>query len=85
MSLNLEYKTYQEKHQDQDWVSRHKGKYVLIKGDEVIRSFDSYSDALREGYDRFGLEPFLVMQVQPLGQAHFISRYLPPCHSSHSQ
>lgn len=39
------------------------GKYVLIKGEEVVSTFDSYQDALAAGYAKFNLEPFLVKQI----------------------
>ena len=31
------------------------GKFVLIKGDDVIDIFTSYEDALKEGYAKFQL------------------------------
>lgn len=39
------------------------GKFVLIQGDTVLGTFSSYEDALQIGYERVGLEPFLVKQV----------------------
>ena len=41
----------------------HEGEYVLIKGDEVIGFFKGSRAALREGYRRFGIVPFLVKKV----------------------
>jgi len=40
------------------------GKFVLIQGDSVVAYFDSYSEAINEGYKRFGLDNFLVRQVR---------------------
>ena len=60
-ALELEMKTYEKS--KADLVKKHEGKYVLIKGEEVIEVFESQWDALREGYTRFGKEPFLVKQV----------------------
>ena len=57
----------------------HEGKFVLIRGDEVADIFGSYEDALREGYRRFGLVPFLVKEIQAIEQVQFISRLLDPC------
>jgi hypothetical protein len=39
------------------------GQYVLIKGTEVVGVFHDHSEALREGYERFGVVPFLVRQI----------------------
>ena len=50
------------------------GKFVLIKGDVVVNVFDSYEDALSIGYDRFGLDPFLVKRIAPTEQISFFTR-----------
>lgn len=50
------------------------GKFALIHGDKVAGIFDTYADALAEGYKLFNLEPFLVKQIQAVEQAHFIAR-----------
>lgn len=50
------------------------GKFVLIHDGEVAGTFDTYADALAEGYKLFQLEPFLVKQIQAVEQAHFIAR-----------
>ena len=44
----------------------HEGKWVLIKGTEILGFFDTGSKATEEGYRRFLLqrESFLVHQVQ---------------------
>jgi hypothetical protein len=39
------------------------GEYVLIKGADVVGVFHDRSRALREGYRRFGVVPFLVRQI----------------------
>jgi hypothetical protein len=41
----------------------HEGKWVLIKGDEVIGLFDSQQQALAAGSERFLLQPKLVHHV----------------------
>lgn len=40
------------------------GKWVLIKGEQVLGLFDSRWDAREEGLRRFLRQPFLVHQVQ---------------------
>jgi hypothetical protein len=44
-------------------VRKHEGRFVLIKGQNVIGVFSDRSTALQEGYSRFGVVPFLVRQV----------------------
>jgi hypothetical protein len=50
------------------------GKFALIHGRELVGLFDSYQDALTAGYEKFGVQPFLVKQIKAIEQAHFISR-----------
>ena len=52
------------------------GRFVLIKGDQVEGIYDTYADALKVGYERFKLEPFLVKQIAPAEQAHYFTREL---------
>jgi len=40
-------------------------KYVLVKGTEIIGTYDTERDAVNEGYRRFGNVPFLVKHVLP--------------------
>jgi len=78
MALEKELSTYRrelEKIQpDQE------GKFILIKGDNVVALYDTYSDALRTGYEKFGLEPFLVKQLNTIEKVHFFTRELSVCH-----
>ena len=67
-----------------DWAER-AGEYVLIKGDEVSGFYSSYDDALKAGYEKFGLESFFVKRISVVEQAHHITRMVWPCHTSHSQ
>jgi hypothetical protein len=72
MALERELAVFQQKLPE--FLAEHSGEYVLIHGDEVADVFTSYEDAIKAGYAKFGLEPFLVKQVQPIEQVHFISR-----------
>jgi hypothetical protein len=45
-------------------IMENEGKFVLIQGDSVVAYFDSYTEAINEGYKRFGLDNFLVRQVR---------------------
>ncbi len=39
------------------------GKFVLIRGEQVVDTFDAELDAVKAGYQKFGNVPFLVKQV----------------------
>jgi hypothetical protein len=77
MALEKELETFRDKLQE--LKAEHEGKFVLIQGAEVVEVFTSYEDAIKAGYTRFGLNPFLVKQIHALEQAQFISRFLAPC------
>lgn len=76
MALEQELATYKARLPE---LREHEGKFVLIKGTDVLGFFSSYEDALKDGYLRFGLEPFLVKQVHALEHVQFISRFIDPC------
>lgn len=71
MALEKELETYKKKLPE---LKQDEGKYVLIHGDEVIDTFTSYEDAIKEGYKKFQLEPFLVKQIHMIEQVYLISR-----------
>lgn len=76
MALEKELETYKSKLPE---LKQHEGKFVLIQGDEVVDTYTSYEDAIKEGYKRFGLQPFLVKQIHSIEQVQFISRFVIPC------
>jgi hypothetical protein len=39
------------------------GKWVLIRGDEVLGVWDGFGDVLKAGYERCGLGNFFVKQI----------------------
>ncbi len=57
------------------------GKFVLIGGGAVQGAWEAYEDALKAGYERFGLEAdFLVKKIEsPVDGILFFSRDLHPC------
>lgn len=75
MALEKELNTYRSKLQE---LKANEGKFVLIHGDEVVEIYDTYEDAIKQGYSRFGLDPFLVKQIHAIEQAQFISRMVTP-------
>lgn len=54
------------------WVAHYPGKFVLVKGEELLGTFDKPEDALAEGARRFGLESFLVRQIQEIDEPIYI-------------
>lgn len=55
------------------------GRYALIKGDRLVDTFDTYSDALKCGYAEFALEPFLVKCIAPAEPIAYFTRDLGQC------
>jgi predicted nucleotidyltransferase len=79
MPLELEQATYARELPN---LLDRAGKFVVIGGDVVAGVYDTYGDALKFGYDRFELRPFLVKQIEMVEQVHFFTRDLvPPCHT----
>jgi hypothetical protein len=75
MPLEKELETYKKKLSE---LKAHEGKFVLIHGEEVVDTFSSYEDAIKEGYAKFKLEPFLVKRISSIEQVQCISRFVEP-------
>jgi hypothetical protein len=75
MALEKELATYREKLPT--WNDK-EGKYVLIHGDTVVDFFAAYEDALKAGYQKFQLEPFLVKQVNATEKVLHLTRHVLP-------
>jgi hypothetical protein len=75
MALERELETYKAKLPE---LKRHEGKFVLIHESDVIDTFSSYDDALKEGYKRFGLKPFLVKEIHAIEPTYFVTRPIRP-------
>ncbi|MEK6798389.1 MAG: hypothetical protein AABZ12_05465 [Planctomycetota bacterium] len=76
MALERELKTYQRELAN---LLQHEGRFVLVHGSEVAGVFDTYDDAIRAGYDKYGLDPFLVKRVEAIEQIQSFTRPLDPC------
>ena len=59
--LGAEIKTYEQ--QRDNLLGTSEGKFVLIRGSQVVGIFDSKMDAIAAGYQQFGNVPFLVKQI----------------------
>jgi hypothetical protein len=77
MPLEKELETYKAKLPE--LKAQHEGKFALIHGDALVDVFSSYDDAIKAGYAKFGLEPFLVKQVHGIEQVEFVTRLAGPC------
>ena len=75
--LRAEIETY-EKHKSQ-LIAESEGKYVLVHEEQIAGVWDTYQDALRVGYNRFGLRPFLVKQIQGVETVQHFTRDIPRC------
>ena len=71
MALEKELETYQRELPN---MLNNEGKYALIHDSAVVDVFETYADALKIGYQQFGLKPFLVKQIQAVEQAQYITR-----------
>jgi hypothetical protein len=69
--LKAELETY-EAHKDS--LLGQEGKYALIHDKELAGVWDTYEDALQAGYQKFGMTPFLVKQIQGIERVQCFTR-----------
>lgn len=75
MALEKELATYRAKLPE---LRAEEGKFVLIHGDDLAGIFTSSEDAIKIGYEKFKLDPFLVKQIQMIERVQFVSRFVEP-------
>jgi hypothetical protein len=51
-----------EQHRD-ELLRSSAGKFVLVKGDDIVDVLETQRDAIHVGYQKFGNVPFLVKRV----------------------
>jgi hypothetical protein len=68
-----ELETYKSRLPD---LAANEGKFALISGKDVVGIFDSYADALKAGYEKLDLRPFLIKQISTVEHISFFSRSL---------
>lgn len=79
MALQKELETYRRELPN---ILDKAGKFALVHDEQVVSIWESYEDAIQEGYRLFGLSPFLVKQIQAVELVHHITRnVLPICQS----
>ena len=74
-NLDEEMATYRDRRHA--LLKEHEGKFVLIKGSNVLGVFSDRSAALREGYSRLGIVPFLVRQVAASDPVVYLPNVVP--------
>jgi hypothetical protein len=62
-------------------LARNPGSFVVIVGDEVEGPVDTFREALRAGYRRFGLGPLFVKQLLTIEPSVEVTRDIMPCRS----
>lgn len=72
--LKKEIETYNAKLPE--LIGNSLGKFVLIHGSEIEGVYDTYADALKVGYEKFQLNPFMVKQIAPAERIQFFTREL---------
>jgi hypothetical protein len=60
-------------------IEGNQGRYALVHGDEVDSVWGTADAALSAGYDKFGLEPFLVKEITEHETPRFFSRNISRC------
>lgn len=69
MILEKEYEVYKKRLDG--LFAIHPNEFVLIKDENVIDFFKSYSDALKIGLEKFGNIPFFIKKVEREEELHF--------------
>jgi len=78
-TFELELEAYQK---SLPILSDQMGKYALLKADRLVSVWDTYKDAIQEGYRQFGLNQFLVKRIEAREYIHRFSRdVVPACQS----
>ncbi len=72
MPLDQELATFRAKLPD--LLRQDAGRFVLIHGDDVAGVWDTKAAALEEGYQRFGLDAFLVKRIVADEKPLFVPR-----------
>ena len=77
--FDVEVATYV--HLKPELLARYPGSFVVIVGDEVEGPVDTFREALRAGYRRFGLGPLFVKQLLTIEPSVEVTRDIMPCRS----
>ena len=73
--LAKERATFEEK--KPELLGTSEGRWALVYGSDVVGTYDSSQDAIRDGYSRFGNVAFLVKQIVAVeSPENFVSNHL---------
>jgi hypothetical protein len=75
MALEKELETYRRELPN---LLKQRGKFALVHGETVDSIWDTEEEAVEAGDDRFGLEPFLVMQIRETETPRYVPGDLIP-------
>jgi len=57
-------------HQE-EWTKAYPGRFVVVKGDQLLGAYETMALALAAGAAKFGLQPFLVRKLgEQLQEVH---------------
>lgn len=79
MTLDHEMEIFQRELPNLLRTESNRDKFVLIHGDKVDSVWDTVEEALDAGYERFGLEVFLVKKITEHEKPVYFSRNLTRC------
>ncbi|MFK8398185.1 hypothetical protein M2D07_006700 [Pseudomonas sp. BGr12] len=70
-----------------DLLATADGKFALVVGEKIVGTYDTYADAVQEGYKVAGLDAqFLVKKISLVGDAaHFSRPLVPPTRQAYAQ
>ena len=60
-SLEVEREFYAA--HETEWMALHSGRFVVVKGERLLGTFDSMGEALAAGAAAFGTQSFLVRRL----------------------
>lgn len=80
MALEQEWQTFQRELPHLLLDPANRGKFALIKGDKVDSVWPTADEGLTAGYNRFGLEPFMVQEINDHPEPRYFSHSVMPCH-----
>jgi hypothetical protein len=79
MTLERETETFQRELPNLLSDPQKRGKFALVYGDKVDSIWSNLDDAITVGYERCGIEPFLVKEIVEHEKPVYFSRNLKRC------
>ena len=77
MPLEQELETFRRELPNLLKEESNRGKFVLIHGNDVVGVWSTREEALPVGYNRFGVDTFLVKEVTEQERPRYFSRKIP--------